>query len=183
MDIDEWDKSSRLLKPGMAVVDLGSTPGGWSQVAAQRVAPSGSVLALDILEMEPLPGVRFIQGDFREDEVLAELESKLNGKQVGLVISDMSPNISGIVLSDQARSVHLAELALDFAQNHLKPGGDFLVKLFQGAGFDEFRAALVASFDKVLVRKPKSSRGRSNEVYLLGRGLKIDLKNGPKSDE
>ena len=167
MDIDAKD---RLLKPGMVVVDLGAAPGGWSQVAAQRVGGSGRVLALDLLDMAPLAGVEFLKGDFREDAVLQELTFRLQGKPVDLVISDMAPNISGIAATDQARSVHLAELALEFARLQLKPGGDFLVKVFQGAGFDAFRAAMAEAFDKVLVRKPKSSRDRSNEVYLLGRG-------------
>jgi 23S rRNA (uridine2552-2'-O)-methyltransferase len=167
MDIDARD---RLLKPGMVVVDLGAAPGGWSQVAAQRVGGSGRVLALDLLDMAPLAGVEFLKGDFREDAVLRELTFRLQGKPVDLVISDMAPNISGIAATDQARSVHLAELALEFARLQLKPGGDFLVKVFQGAGFDAFRAAMAEAFDKVLVRKPKSSRDRSNEVYLLGRG-------------
>jgi 23S rRNA (uridine2552-2'-O)-methyltransferase len=139
-------------------------------VAAQRVGGSGRVLALDLLDMAPLAGVEFLKGDFREDAVLQELTFRLQGKPVDLVISDMAPNISGIAATDQARSVHLAELALEFARLQLKPGGDFLVKVFQGAGFDAFRAAMAEAFDKVLVRKPKSSRDRSNEVYLLGRG-------------
>ncbi|MBM3391528.1 MAG: 23S rRNA (uridine(2552)-2'-O)-methyltransferase RlmE [Betaproteobacteria bacterium] len=167
MEIDDKD---RLLRPGMTVVDLGAAPGGWSQVAAQRVGREGRVLALDLLDMAPVPGVAFLQGDFREDSVLRELTFRLMGKPVDLVISDLAPNISGIAATDQARSEHLAELALEFARRQLKPGGDFLVKVFQGAGFDAFRAAMVEAFDKVVVRKPKSSRDRSNEVYLLGRG-------------
>jgi 23S rRNA (uridine2552-2'-O)-methyltransferase len=167
MEIDDKD---RLLRPGMVVVDLGAAPGGWSQVAAGRVGGKGAVLALDLLGMEPVPGVDFIQGDFGEEAVLAELEARLAGRQVDLAISDMAPNISGIAMSDQARAVHLAELALEFAGRHLKPGGDFLVKVFQGEGFDAFRAAMAGTFERVVVRKPKSSRDRSNEVYLLGRG-------------
>ena len=167
MEIDERD---RLLRPGMVVVDLGSAPGGWSQVAAGRVGQKGTVLAVDLLEMAPVPGVEFIRGDFREEAVLAELEARLAGRKLDLAISDMAPNISGIALSDQARAMHVAELALEFAGRHLKPGGDFLVKLFQGEGFDAFRAAMLKAFDRVVVRKPKSSRDRSNEVYLLGRG-------------
>jgi 23S rRNA (uridine2552-2'-O)-methyltransferase len=166
MEIDDRD---RLLKSGMTVVDLGAAPGGWSKVAAARVG-GGRVLALDLLEMAPVAGVEFIRGDFREDAVQRELTFRLNGRPVDLVISDMAPNISGIAATDQARSVHLAELALEFAAGHLKPGGDFLVKVFQGEGFDTFSEAMGAVFGKVVVRKPKSSRDRSNEVYLLGRG-------------
>lgn len=170
IEIDEWDKKAPLLKAGMVVVDLGSAPGGWSQVAAGRVGPQGVVLALDLLEMAPVAGVEFIQGDFRKDAILAELEARLAGRKVDLVISDMAPNISGIAVSDQARAMHLAELALEFAGRHLRPGGGFVVKVFQGGGFDVFRAAMTRAFDRVVVRKPKASRDRSNEVYLLGRG-------------
>lgn len=167
----ELDDKDRLIKPGMVVVDLGATPGGWSQVAAQRVGGGATVVAVDLLEMAPMAGVQFLLGDFREDAVLVQLETMLDGRQPGLVISDMSPNISGIAMSDQARAMHLAELALDFAQKHLKLDGNFVVKVFQGAGFDLFHAAVKASFKQVLVRKPKASRGRSNEVYLVGKGL------------
>ena len=175
MEIDEKD---RLLRPGMVVVDLGSAPGGWSQVAAERVSGGGRVLALDLLDMAPVAGVEFIQGDFREDAVLAELTFRLAGRPVDLVISDMAPNISGIAATDQARSVHLAELALEFASRHLKPGGNFLVKAFQGQGFDAFRKAMEEAFDKVVVRKPKSSRDRSSEVYLLGMGCRPHSEEG-----
>ncbi len=171
MEIDDKD---RLLRPGMVVVDLGATPGGWSQVAAARVGKSGRVLALDLLEMAPLAGVEFLQGDFREDAVLSELTFRLGDRSVELVISDMAPNISGIAISDQARSMHLAELALEFATRHLKLGGHFLVKTFEGAGSEAFRKAMNAAFDKVVVRKPQASRGRSNEVYLLGKGCRAD---------
>ncbi len=169
LDIDERD---HLLRSGMVVVDLGATPGGWSQVAAQKVGESGKVIALDILEMSPPAGVIFIQGDFREDAVLAKLADALQGKQVDLVISDMSPNISGIGLSDQARSMHLVELAMDFAVNYLKPEGVFLAKVFQGVGFEEFVQTMRASFKQVQTRKPKASRDRSSELYLLGKELK-----------
>ncbi len=168
MEIDDRD---RLLRPGMVVVDLGAAPGGWSQVAAKRVG-GGRVLALDLLEMVPLAGVEFFQGDFREDAVLAELTLRLGGRPVELVISDMAPNISGIAISDQARSMHLAELALEFAVRHLKLGGNFLVKTFEGAGSAAFRKTMNAAFEKVVVRKPKSSRDRSNEVYLIGMGCR-----------
>ena len=150
---------------------LGAAPGGWSQVAAKRVG-GGRVLALDLLEMVPLAGVEFFQGDFREDAVLAELTLRLGGRPVELVISDMAPNISGIAISDQARSMHLAELALEFAVRHLKLGGNFLVKTFEGAGSAAFRKTMNAAFEKVVVRKPKSSRDRSNEVYLIGMGCR-----------
>lgn len=163
-----------LLKPGMRVVDLGAAPGGWSQVAAQKLAAMaghGRVFALDLLEMTPLAGVTFIQGDFREDEVLAELVKALDGRPVDLVISDMAPNISGIALADQARAMHLAELALEFAVAQMKPGGSFLVKVFQGDGFDEYIRAMRGHFKQVATRKPKASRGRTNETYLLGIGL------------
>ncbi len=160
-----------LLKPGMRVVDLGATPGGWSQVVAQKLAGQGKVIALDLLEMAPLAGVAFIQGDFREDAVLAELVTALDGRPVDLVISDMAPNISGVGLVDQARAMHLAELALEFALQHLKPGGSFLVKVFQGDGFDEFIRVMRGNFSKVATRKPKASRGRTNETFLLGIGL------------
>jgi 23S rRNA (uridine2552-2'-O)-methyltransferase len=175
MEIDEKD---RLLRPGMVVVDLGAAPGGWSQVAAERVGSGGRVLALDLLDMAPVAGVEFIQGDFREDAALAELTFRLAGQPVDLVISDMAPNISGIAATDQARSVHLAELALEFASRHLKSGGSFLVKTFQGQGFDAFRKAMGAAFDKVVVRKPKSSRDRSSEVYLLGLGCRPHSREG-----
>lgn len=162
LEIDERD---HLLKPGRVVVDLGATPGGWSQVAAARGC---RVIALDLLPLQPLPGVEFIQGDFREDEVLAELEARLGGRPVGLVISDMAPNISGISVADQARAMYLAELALDFASNHLEPGGAFLVKVFQGTGFEDFLRLMRSRFARVVVRKPGASRDRSSEQYLLG---------------
>jgi len=165
LEIDERD---HLIKAGMVVVDLGATPGGWSQVAANKVGDKGKVFALDLLPLNPLPRVEFIQGDFREDSVLAQLEEKLGGKQIGIVISDMAPNISGIDLSDQARSIHLAELALEFAVQHLKPGGVFLVKVFQGVGFEDYVKAMRKHFARVVSRKPKASRDRSSEVYMLG---------------
>ena len=166
LEINERD---HLLKPGMRVVDLGATPGGWSQVAAQKLAGQGKVIALDLLEMTPLAGVNFIQGDFREDTVLAELVQALDGRPVDLVISDMAPNLSGVGLVDQARAMHLAELALEFALQHLKPGGSFLVKVFQGDGFMELRKALQLQFESLQMRKPAASRNRSAEIYLLAR--------------
>ena len=164
----EIDDKDQLIKPGMTIVDLGSAPGSWSQVAMQRLGGQGRVIALDILEMPPVPGVEFIQGDFREDEVLAQLEKSLNGKQIDLVIADMAPNISGISDVDQARAAHLTELALEFSGDWLKPGGNFLVKVFIGSGFDDIMLAMRESFEKVVTRKPKASRDRSSEVYLLG---------------
>lgn len=169
MEIDERD---RLIRPGEVVVDLGATPGGWSQVAAQRMRGQGRVIALDLLEMEPLRGVDFIQGDFREDDVLRILEEKLAGARVGLVLSDMAPNMSGILVSDQARVMHLAELGLEFSRNWLKPDGAFLVKVFQGYGYEDFVRQMKQVFRTVATRKPDASRDRSAEVYLLGRLLK-----------
>jgi len=164
LEIDERD---HLLKSGMAVVDLGATPGGWSQVAA---AKGCKVIALDLLPLHPIPGVEFIQGDFREDSVLAQLEGRLGGKRIGLVISDMAPNMSGIDSADQARAMYLAELALDFSVNHLQPGGAFLVKVFQGSGFEDYIKLMRGHFARVVARKPKASRDRSSEQYLLGLG-------------
>ena len=169
LQIDARDK---LLKPGTTVVDLGATPGGWSQVAARVVGKSGKVIAIDLLAMEPLPDVAFIQDDFSTDQGLAAVELALAGAKADLVLSDMAPNISGIALSDQMRLIGLVELALDFAGKHLKPQGIFLVKVFHGTGFDGFVKAMRGVFQKVESRKPEASRGGSKEVYLLGRGLK-----------
>jgi len=166
----EIDAKDHLLKPGTVVVDLGATPGGWSQVAATRVGRGGKVIALDLLPLDPLTGVDFIQGDFREDAVLRQLEGFLQGKPVGLVISDMAPNMSGVTSADQARALHLAELAMEFALEHLKPDGCFLVKVFQGAGFEDFYKLMRSRFIRVVSRKPKASRDRSSELYLLGSG-------------
>jgi len=170
--LDEIAVRDRLLKPGMVVVDLGAAPGGWSQVAAGRVGPRGRVIALDILEMPSLAGVTFLRGDFRDDATLAELERVLAGQRADLVLSDLAPNLSGIASSDQAQALELAELALDFALKHMKPKGNFLVKTFQGAGFEEYLRSLRGRFSAVAVRKPEASRDRSREVYLLGKGLK-----------
>lgn len=164
----EISRRDHLLKPGITVVDLGATPGGWSQVAANKVGWSGRVFSLDILEMGPLPGVTFIQGDFEKEATLIELRKKIGGKSIDLVISDMSPNISGIGMCDQARSMYLAELALKFSVVQLNSGGNFLVKVFQGSGFEQFLCTMRTSFKQVVTRKPKASRGRSNELYLLG---------------
>lgn len=170
--LQQIDERDRLLKPGMTVVDLGAAPGGWSQVAARRVAPDGRVIAVDLLEMPPLPGVVFIQGDFGSAATLAELVRLLGNQPVDLVLSDMSPNISGIASVDQARAGTLAELALALALNHLKPQGNFLVKSFQGEGFEAFVKTLRRHFTQVVTRKPRASRSRSSEVYLLGKGFK-----------
>lgn len=169
MEIDDKD---RLIRPGGVVVDLGAAPGGWSQVVAERLKGKGRGIALDLLEMAPVPGVDFIQGDFRDEAILAQLEEKLAGDRVGLVLSDMAPNISGISVSDQARMMHLAELGLEFSREWLKPDGAFLVKVFQGYGYDEFVTQMRQVFKAVNTRKPDASRDRSSELYLLGRGLK-----------
>ncbi len=169
IEIDDKDK---LIKPGMTIVDLGSTPGSWSQVVVKRLKGQGRVIALDVLEMGSIAGVEFIQGDFREDSVLQRLEEKLENKQVDLVISDMAPNISGVKDVDQASAAYLTELALDFSQSWLKPQGNFLVKVFNGAGFEEAINTMRLQFDRVVTRKPKASRNRSSEVYLLGLGRK-----------
>jgi len=165
MEIDDKDK---LIKSGMTVVDLGCAPGSWSQVAVQRLKGQGRVIALDILDMHPIAGVAFIQGDFRESAVLSLLEQTLNNQPVDLVIADMAPNISGVKDVDQAGAAYLTELALEFSQAWLKPGGNFLVKVFIGSGFDEIVKAMRLHFEKVVTRKPKASRNRSSEVYLLG---------------
>ncbi len=164
----EISERDNLLKPGMTVVDLGATPGSWSQVAANKVGLNGRVFSLDVLEMKTLPGVTFIQGDFEEESTLTELRKKLGERPVDLVISDMSPNISGIAISDQARCMYLAELALEFSMAQLNSDGNFLVKVFQGSGFEQFMNTMRMSFKQVATRKPKASRGRSNEIYLLG---------------
>lgn len=169
MEIDDRD---RLIRPGEVVVDLGAAPGGWSQVAAERLKGKGRVIALDLLEMAAIPGVDFFQGDFRDDAILQQLEEKLAGERVGLVLSDMAPNISGISVSDQARMMHLAELGLEFSRAWLKPDGAFLVKVFQGYGYDEFVTQMRQVFKTVATRKPGASRDRSAELYLLGRGLR-----------
>ena len=170
--LQEIDSRDRLLRHGMTVVDLGAAPGGWAQYARRRVGPPGRVLALDILPIEPLPGVEVLCADFTEPAALEQLAQRLAGRPVDLVISDMSPNISGIEVSDQARTMYLAELALDFTVHNLRPGGDFLVKTFQGQGFSEFYRQIRQRFKKLLTRKPKASRPRSREVYLLARGLR-----------
>ncbi|MDO9012183.1 MAG: 23S rRNA (uridine(2552)-2'-O)-methyltransferase RlmE [Gallionella sp.] len=166
----EIDDKDHLFKPGLVVVDLGATPGGWCQVAANKIGPTGKIIALDLLPLDPLRGVEFIQGDFRDEDVLKKLEASLQGKPVGLVISDMAPNFSGVSAVDQDRSIYLAELAMEFAFEHLSPEGSFLVKVFQGAGFETYMKLMRSRFVKVVARKPKASRDRSSEVYLLGTG-------------
>ena len=167
LEIQERDK---IIRHGMTVIDLGAAPGGWVQVAADLIGDSGRLIALDILPMDPFAGVEFIQGDFREDEVYQQLLDAIGDSSVDLVICDIAPNISGVKSVDQPRAMHLAELALDLAKQVLKPGGDFLVKVFQGEGFEELRRDIQANFSKLLTRKPKASRSESREVYLLGRG-------------
>ena len=163
----EIQEKDRFIKPGMIVVDLGSAPGGWSQAAKILVGDKGSVLATDILPMAPISGVKFIQGDFTEDAVFEDLIERVGGESVDLVISDMAPNITGIRAIDQPGSMHLAELALDFARSILREGAYFLVKVFEGEGIGEFKQVLASEFEKVKVRKPKASRSRSREIYLL----------------
>jgi 23S rRNA (uridine2552-2'-O)-methyltransferase len=168
----EIDQRDRLLRPGMTVVDLGAAPGSWCQVAVQKMKGQGRVLAIDLLPVAPLPGVEVLEGDFTEAEALSWLEEKLRGAHVDLVLSDMAPNLSGVALRDQARQYELCELALDFAGSWLKPDGAFLVKVFQGVGFEAYRAQMREVFEQVLIRKPDASRDRSAEVYLLGRRLR-----------
>ena len=171
--LEELDKKHRLFKAGMIVVDLGAAPGSWSQVVVKKVGDKGKVIASDILEMEPIHGVLFVQGDFREDQVLHELQQEMGAKKADLVISDMAPNISGVASIDQPASIYLAELALDLCHRVLQPEGRFLVKLFQGPGFDEYKKLMRDNFSQVTLCKPKASRSRSREVYALAQGLKL----------
>lgn len=168
----ELNEKDRLIRPGMLVVDLGSAPGGWSQVAGRLVGDHGRVLATDILPMDSLENVDFIQGDFTEETVLAQILAMLGDRRPELIISDMAPNISGIDSADQASSIYLVELALDLARQVLKPGGNFVTKLFQGEGSDAYLKTVRESFDKVLIRKPSASRPRSREVYVVAKGFK-----------
>jgi 23S rRNA (uridine2552-2'-O)-methyltransferase len=168
-------QSDRLIRPGMTIVDLGASPGGWTQVAMQLVGKSGTVIASDILSMRPITGVKFIQGDFTEQFVYDAIVASLKGQQADLVISDMAPNMSGNPTIDQPRSMYLAELALDMSRNILKPGGAFLVKVFQGEGFDDLLRDTRSSFAKVQSRKPSASRGRSRELYQLAIGFRESL--------
>lgn len=171
--LKEIDEKDKLLGPGMTVVDLGAAPGSWSQYAVKRIQPGGRLVALDLLDFEPIPGVESIQGDFRDAAVLARLESALAGRQVDLVLSDMAPNMTGIAATDSAQVMHLAELTLEFARQHLKPGGDLLVKVFQGAGFIELRREMQTVFETLATRKPAASRDRSAELYLLARKKRL----------
>lgn len=166
--IEVQDKD-KIVVPGMTVLDLGAAPGGWSQLASKWVGAKGRVIASDILDMDYLPGVEFIHGDFDSDEIYTQIVDLLAGEQADLVICDIAPNVTGNATVDQYQSMHLVELALDFALKHLKPGGSFLVKIFQGKGSDEFKQEMRKSFSKLLIRKPKSSRARSKEVYYLGK--------------
>ena len=179
--LEELVERDRLLKPGMVVVDLGAAPGGWSQWVRQQLgnmdqANPGRVIASDILEMPSLAGVEFLHGDFREDAVLSELERMLDGAAVDLVLSDMAPNMSGVDQVDQARAMHLSELAMAFADDHLRTGGTFLIKLFQGVGFDDYVRELRRRYAKLAIRKPAASRRRSNEVYALAQGKLAQMK-------
>lgn len=169
IEIQEKDK---IIKPGMNVVDLGAAPGGWSQYVREIIGKKNRVIALDILDIEPLEGVDFIRGDFTEDEVLEQLYQLLDGAEINVVLSDMAPNLSGNKSTDQARSLYLAELALDTAVNVLAKGGTFLVKVFQGTGYDAYLKQVRQSFSSVVIRKPKASRPRSKEVYILAKGFK-----------
>ena len=170
--LEEIAARDRLLRPGMVVVDLGAAPGGWSQVTAERVGEHGRVIALDLIDMPALPGVHFIRGDFRDVSTAAALERALGDSGVDLVLSDMAPNLSGIASVDQARALELAELARDFALKHLKPQGNLLVKMFQGAGHAGLLRELRERFHAVVTRKPGASRSRSSEVYVLAKGLR-----------
>jgi len=168
----EIQEKDRILRPGNTVIDLGAAPGGWSQVTSRVLGDKGRLIASDILEMDSIPDVAFIQGDFTEDSVLAQILEAVGNHPVDLVISDMAPNMSGVKLADQARAMYLCELALDLAGQVLRPGGDFLIKIFQGEGFDVYHKQVRTMFDKVQMRKPLSSRDRSREQYLLARGFR-----------
>ena len=170
--LKELDERERLIKPGMTVLDLGAAPGGWSQYAAERLGKRGKIIALDLLPMEAIPGVTFVQGDFREETTLAVIQAELAGRPVDLVLSDLAPNLSGNRVVDQARGMHLAELALDTAGALLQPGGAFVTKLFQGPDSDAYVREARKRFAKVSVRKPKASRDRSPEVYLIGKSAR-----------
>jgi 23S rRNA (uridine2552-2'-O)-methyltransferase len=170
--LEEIQARDRLIRPGQTVVDLGAAPGAWCQFTRPLLGPAGRLFALDILPMEPLAGVEFICGDFRESAVLGQLEAAIGPGAVDLVLSDIAPNLTGIDVADQAASIHLCELALDFARQHLKPSGAFLVKVFQGEGFDAYLKDVRKTFESVTIRKPKASRPRSREIYLLARNFR-----------
>ena len=171
--LEDIQRTDHLLRPGMTVVDLGAAPGGWSQYAVRVLGSTGRVIALDLLEMPAIHGVEFLQGDFNDEAVLAQLLAQVGGQKVDLVMSDMAPNMMGIANVDHDRSMNLVELALDFAGRTLRPGGDFLAKVFQGRGFQPFVAQLRQQFESVKLRKPKASRARSAEVYVLARGYRL----------
>ncbi len=168
----EIQEKDRILRPGNTVIDLGAAPGGWSQVTSRVLGDKGRLIASDILEMDSIPDVTFIQGDFTEESVLAQILEAVGDHPVDLVISDMAPNMSGVKMADQARAMYLCELALDLAGQVLRPGGDFLIKIFQGEGFDTYHKQVRTMFEKVQMRKPLSSRDRSREQYLLARGFR-----------
>jgi len=168
----QLNEKDRLIRPGMLIVDLGSAPGGWSQVATRLAGEQGRVIATDILPMDPLKNVDFVQGDFTEEAVLGQVLELLGGRKPQLIICDIAPNISGVDSADQASSMYLVELALDFVRQALEPKGDFVVKVFQGAGSDAYLKDVRTSFDKVFVRKPAASRARSREVYVVAKGFK-----------
>jgi 23S rRNA (uridine2552-2'-O)-methyltransferase len=170
--LQELAERDRLFRPGMTVVDLGAAPGSWSQVLRERLGPKARIVAVDILPMEGIGGIECLRADVESDAGLAAIEAALRGMPVDLVVSDMSPNLSGIDVVDQARSIRLAELALEFARTHLQPGGDLVVKVFQGGGLDAFQRAAQSLFSKVYLRKPKASRDRSREHYLVAKGLR-----------
>jgi len=170
--LTELNEKDRLIRPGMRIMDLGSAPGGWSQVAGKLVGAKGRVLATDILPMEPIKNVDFIQGDFTEEDVVAQLLEWLGGGKFDLIISDIAPNITGIDSADQASSMYFLELALDTVRQTLKPGATFVAKMFQGSGSDQYVKDLRTSFDKVLIRKPAASRAESREVYIVAKGFK-----------
>lgn len=168
----ELNEKDKLFRPGNIVMDLGSAPGGWSQIVAPLVGERGGVIASDILHMDSIIGVTFIQGDFTDEAVYAQILSTLNDQKADVVMSDMSPNLSGVATTDQYSSIYLVELALDMARNVLTPGGSFCAKVFQGVGYEEYVKDVRRSFDKVVVRKPAASRPRSREVYIVGKGFK-----------
>lgn len=168
----ELDKATKLLKPGQTIVDLGAAPGGWSQVAVKSAGPKGHVVAIDFLDMEPMHGLKLLKADFSDDAGLQAVVDALEGRKVDLVLSDMAPNLTGIALVDQTRMFNLAELALDFCREFLKPNGDFVIKVFQGSGYIEFVKAMRELFTKVSVEKPGASRAESGELYLVGKGRK-----------
>ena len=179
----ELAERDRLFRPGITVVDLGSAPGSWTQVLHERLGPRAHIVAIDLLPIAPVRGVTFVQADFREPEGLAAVLAGLEGRKADLVVSDLAPNLSGVESADQARSVHLGELALEFARQSLRPAGDLVVKAFQGEGFQEFQREMQRHFEKVYVRKPKASRDRSREVYLVAKGLRPAAKTAGNADQ